>query len=83
MKVLGTVDCLEQDFLRTVYELADRKAKKAIAFSDVSTSLGRSDEETDQACDFWTDRGVVEWTRLGHISLTYMGLRRAQHLTGP
>ena len=23
-----------------------------------------------------------EWTRLGHISLTYLGLRRAQRLTG-
>ena len=78
--VLETVDRLEREFLSTVYELADRRAKNAIAFTRVSASLGRSEEETDRACDFWTDRGVVEWARLDHIALTHVGLRKAQHL---
>lgn len=80
--VLETVDRLEREFLRTVYELADRRAKNAIAYTRISASLGRSEEETDRACDFWTDRGVVEWSRLDHIALTYLGLRKAKHLAG-
>jgi Mn-dependent DtxR family transcriptional regulator len=81
-KVLETVDRRQQDFLRAVYELADRRAKNSIAFTDVSKSLGRSEDDTDEVCDFWTDRGMVEWTRLGHIALTYLGLRKAKHLAG-
>ena len=34
---------------------------------------GRSEEETEQACDFWADRGIVEWTALGHVALTHIG----------
>jgi hypothetical protein len=81
MKVLGTVDRLEQDFLQTVYELADRKAKNAIAFSDVSTSLGRSDEETDQARDFGpTADGRMD---ASGTYLSYLpGVEESQHLTG-
>jgi Mn-dependent DtxR family transcriptional regulator len=81
MKVApSTVGGLEQDYLRTVYELAGRKAKSAVSFTEVRAESGRSEDEAENACDFWADRGILEWTTLGHIALTHVGLRRAERL---
>jgi hypothetical protein len=81
MKVApSTMGGLERDYLHTVYELAGRKAKSAVSFVDASTESGHTEDEAESACDFWTDRGILEWTALGHIALTHVGLRRAQRL---
>jgi hypothetical protein len=80
MSFLETMDCREADFLRSVYELAGRKAKSAISFAEVRNRLRHSEDEAEEACEFWADRGILEWTTLGHIALTYMGLRRAERL---
>ncbi len=80
MRALMGVNGLEHDYLRVLYELAGGKAKNAVPYREVRTELGRSDEEADEACDFWADRGIVEWTALGHVALTHMGLRRAERL---
>lgn len=82
MRVTQMATALERDYLRTLYELAGRKAKNAVSHLDVRQEMGRSEEETEQACDFWADRGIVEWAALGHVALTHMGLRRAQRLAG-
>ena len=71
---------LERDYLRTVYELAGRRAKSAVSFAEVCTESGQSEDEAECACDFWADRGILEWTALGHIALTHVGLRRAERL---
>ena len=75
-----SVGGLEQDYLRTVYELAGRKAKSAVSFMEVRAESGQSEDEAESACDFWADRGILEWTALGHIALTHVGLRRAERL---
>jgi hypothetical protein len=80
MQVTQVMDGQVSDFLRTVYELAGRKAKRAVSYGEVRTELGHSEDEAERACDFWADRGVLEWTTLGHICLTYVGLRRAERL---
>ncbi len=71
---------IERDFLRVVYELADGKAKNPVPFDGVCVEFGRPSPETDRSCIFWADRGVLEWPLVGHVSLTYMGLRRAERL---
>lgn len=71
---------LERDYLRTVYELAGRKAKSAVSFAEVRVESGHSEDEAESACDFWADRGILEWIALGHIALTHVGLRRAERL---
>jgi hypothetical protein len=76
-QIMGGV---ERDYLRTVYELAGRRAKSAVSFAEVRTESGHSQDEAESACDFWADRGILEWTTLGHIALTHMGLRRAERL---
>jgi Mn-dependent DtxR family transcriptional regulator len=73
---------LEHDYLRALYELAGRKAKSAVSHAEVRLELCRTDEEAERACDFWADRGVVEWATLGHVALTHVGLRRAERLAG-
>jgi hypothetical protein len=80
VRVLQTANGVEQDFLRAVYELTGRSAKRAVTFVEAQTRSGRSLEEADFACDFWTDRGVLEFTGLGRVSLTHIGLRRATRL---
>lgn len=80
MRLRQTMNGLERDYLRTVYEMADGKAKSAVSYGEVRTELGHSEDEADRACGFWADRGILEWTALGHIALTYMGLRRAERL---
>lgn len=80
MHGLESTDHLEGDFLRGVYEMAGRKAKRAILFAEVRMRLGHTEDEAERACEFWADRGIVEWTTLGHISLTYMGQRRAERM---
>lgn len=80
MQVSQTVNSLEHEYLRTLYELAGKRAKSAIPYGDVRLELGLSEEESARACDFWADRGIVEWTALGHVALTHLGLRRAEHL---
>lgn len=80
MQVPQAMDGHVRDYLRTVYEMAGRKAKRAVSYGDVRTELGQSEDEAERACDFWADRGILEWTTLGHISLTHLGLRRAERL---
>jgi Mn-dependent DtxR family transcriptional regulator len=82
MRVTQTATALEHDYLRTLYELAGRKAKNAVSHVEVRSEFGRSEEEAERACDFWADRGIVEWTTLGHVALTHIGLRRAERLAG-
>ena len=80
MSVSQTANVVEHEYLRTLYELADGRAKNAVPYVDVCAETGRSEKEAEQACDFWADRGILEWTALGHIALTHIGLRRAEHL---
>jgi hypothetical protein len=80
MRVSQTIHELEHEYLRTLYELAGRKAKSSVSYCDVRTESGLSEEETERACDFWADRGILEWSAFGHVALTYVGLRRAEHL---
>jgi hypothetical protein len=80
MSVLEATGRLERDFLRGVYELAGRRPKSAVSFVEVRGKLGHSEDQAERACEYWADRGIIEWTTLGHIALTYMGLRRAERL---
>jgi Mn-dependent DtxR family transcriptional regulator len=80
MHARHTMDGLERDYLRTVYEMAGRKAKSAVSYGEVRVELGHSEDEAERACGFWADRGILEWTVLGHIALTHLGLRRAERL---
>jgi Mn-dependent DtxR family transcriptional regulator len=80
MRVPQTANGLEHDYLRALYELAGRQAKNAVSYGELRMEFGRSEEEAERACDFWADRGIVEWTALGHVALTHMGLRRAERL---
>ena len=80
MPASRTASGLEHDYLRALYELAGGEAKSSVFYGDVSLELGLSAEAAGQACDFWADRGVVEWTTLGHVALTHLGLKRAEHL---
>jgi Mn-dependent DtxR family transcriptional regulator len=82
MRVSQIASALERDYLRVLYELAGKEAKSAVSYGDVKTELGCPAEECDEACDFWADRGVVEWTTIGHVALTHLGLRRAERLAG-
>ncbi len=82
MRASGIASSLEHDYLRVLYELAGKEAKHAVSYGDVRTELGRPADEVDEACDFWADRGMVEWTTMGHVALTHMGLRRARRLAG-
>jgi Mn-dependent DtxR family transcriptional regulator len=79
MSVPGTVDRLEEKCLRAVYELAGRKPIGAISFAKVRRALGHSKGEVEQACDFWANRGILEWTGCNQVALTPVGLRRADH----
>jgi hypothetical protein len=80
MNISETVDRLENEFLRIVYELAERRAKHPVPFAEAQMRSGRSETEADRACDYWADRGIIEFPSLHHIALTHLGLRRAQRL---
>lgn len=80
MRIPQNVNGVQHDYLRALYELAGGEAKNSVYYGDVSGELKCSEEEAGQACDFWADRGMVEWTTLGHIALTYLGLRKAERL---
>lgn len=79
---LKTIECAEDKFLCAVYELAGKKAKHSVAFTDAQTRSGHSEKDADTACGFWADRGILEFPSLAHIALTHMGLRKAQRLSG-
>jgi hypothetical protein len=80
MRPRQPMDGLERDYLRAVYEMAGGQAKSAVSYREVWMELGRSENEAERACDFWADRGILEWTAFGHIALTHLGLRRAERL---
>jgi Mn-dependent DtxR family transcriptional regulator len=80
MVVQQIMDRSERDYLRVVYELAERKAKSGVAFDEVQDELGYSEAQADGACEFWVTRGVLEWLGRGHVALTHIGLRRAERL---
>lgn len=73
----------EQQYLRAVYLLADCEAKTPVSFREIQKYLGLGDEEAERCCDFWTDKGVLEWSTLGHIALTHVGFARAEHIRKP
>jgi Mn-dependent DtxR family transcriptional regulator len=78
MSVPGTHH-LEEKCLRVIYELAGRKPISVISFAKVRRALGHSKGEVEQACDFWSNRGILEWTDRSQVALTPVGLRRAEH----
>ncbi len=80
MSVPRSLDRLEERCLRAVYELAGRRAVNAISFTKVRRALGHSKGDVEQACHFWTSRGILEWADANQIALTPVGLRRADHL---
>ena len=80
MSVVESTDPVERHFLRVVYELSERKAKSPVPFEGVCIEFGRPENEADRSCIFWADHGVLEWPKLGHVSLTYVGFRRAERL---
>ena len=80
MRIPDVVDSVEHGFLRAVYEVADGKAKWGVAFVEAQARSGQSEGEADRACDFWTERGILEFPSLNHVALTHLGLRRAQRL---
>jgi Mn-dependent DtxR family transcriptional regulator len=79
MSVPRTVERLEEKCLRAIYELAGRKPIGVISFAKVRRALGHSTGEVEQACDFWANRGILEWTGRTQVALTPVGLRRADH----
>lgn len=80
MDARKTMNHAQRNYLRAAYELAERKAKRSIAFLDIRDRLLCCAEEADGACEFWVARGVLEWSALGHVALTYVGLRKAERL---
>jgi hypothetical protein len=80
MTATGVVDLNKHQFLRAVYELADMRAKLAIAFADAQTRAGHSEFQADEACGFWADRGILEYPSYNKVALTYVGLRRARRM---
>ena len=80
MRVSQIAKGLEHAYLHTLYELAGGEAKRSVFYGDVSLELGLTAEDAEQACDYWAERGVVEWTTLGHVALTHLGLKRAERL---
>ncbi len=80
MSLSEVVERVEHEFLRAVYELADKKAKYGISFSDAQSRAGYSEERADEACDYWAERGILEFPGLNQVALTHMGLRRARRL---
>ena len=79
MSVPGTVDRIEERCLRAVYELVGSKPIGLISFAKVRRALGHSKSEVEQACDFWANRGILEWKDRNQVALTPVGLRRADH----
>lgn len=66
---------LKREFLRTVYELADGRARVPVEYRDVGEELGISDDELDRTCEYWEDRSCLEWTPyFGQFALTVVGL---------
>jgi Mn-dependent DtxR family transcriptional regulator len=80
MRVLESTTDLQYEFLRALYELAGGQARRPVFYGDISAELGRSPEEAEQACEFWADRGMLDWVTLGHVALTHIGVRRAERL---
>jgi Mn-dependent DtxR family transcriptional regulator len=80
MPVRQTIDLLERDYLRAVYEMSGRQAKSAVSYWDVSAELGCSEDDAERFCGHWVDRGMLEWVAFGHIALTHVGLRRAERM---
>jgi Mn-dependent DtxR family transcriptional regulator len=79
MGVPRTMARLEERCLRAIYELVGRKAISVISLAKVRRALGNSKGEVEQACDFWANRGILEWTDRKQVALTPVGLRRADH----
>jgi hypothetical protein len=79
MSAQKTKERLEEKCLRTVYELMGTKTIGVIPFTMVRRSLGRSKGEVEQACDYWANRGILEWKDRKLVALTPVGLRRADH----
>ncbi|MCX8032193.1 MAG: hypothetical protein N3B14_02195 [Thermoleophilia bacterium] len=80
MRVLESTTALQQEILRVTYELAGGEARKPVFFGDLRSDLDATAEEVERACEFWAERGILDWVTLGHVALTHMGVRRAERL---
>jgi Mn-dependent DtxR family transcriptional regulator len=80
MSISNVVERVEHEFLRALYELADKKAKYGISFADIQARFGLSEAQADEACDYWAERGIVEFPQVNQVALTHIGLRRAARL---
>jgi hypothetical protein len=70
--------CLEWDYLNTVYELGGKTATNDVSFRGVMDELGLSEEDAGCVCDFWVRRGALRWSGLGYVALTRGGVRGAE-----
>ncbi len=70
----------KRDFLRSVYRLAGQRARSGISLEEVRAELGLGEDAAERACDFWVREGALEYSPAGHLSLTYLGVRRAESL---
>jgi hypothetical protein len=73
---------VEQEYLQALCDLADGKAKAGVSYIELQEHLALSDDEADRCCDFWTRRGAVAWSALGHVALTHLGMARARQIGG-
>lgn len=71
---LGT----KRDFLRTFYGMVKRGIRDGI--EEVRAHLELRQDAADRACDFWLREGVLKSSPRDRLSLTNMGVRRAERL---
>jgi glucosyl-3-phosphoglycerate synthase len=80
MKPKEVIGRAEQRYLQAICDLAAGEVKVPVSFREVQEYLSYTDNEASRCCDFWTDRGAVDWPALGHIALTHLGLAQAKRI---
>ena len=70
----------ELAYLRALYELTGGRAMQSVFYADIDRALDWPPGRADEAAYFWADRGVLEWTTFGQVSLTLAGLKKAERL---
>ena len=82
VRLLRTVHELrtKRDFLHTVYGVEGKGVENGVSFEEVRAYLGLQEDAADRARDFWVREGVLRCSPLGHLALTYVGVRRAERL---
>ena len=78
---LNTYD-LDARLLRSVYELDTKRdfLRSAYRLEEVRAELRLTEDAAERACDFWVRDGALQYSPSGHLSLTYLGARRAESL---